>query len=642
MTVRDTGLRFWLRYVEAAGGLAETGADSAVAVLPALLQQQFDLPDEVAVTGDPDVAREDGAILLAAGHPVLGLAAESALAEGDGGVLAVPAPTSAPLQREVLLAKAREQFPVDHGRIDATDAPRRGVRPVLRVGALISYTVSDEDHFQERAECWMDVPSRLELPAAVSEKLAQLEPTVWQGARQDHYLRGATAEAHRLIEAAATRRQLALSTQVGLAYQRERERTRAYYAEQLASIERRRSTAKPDRHAMLEARADATRTEQQRRLAEIDEKYQARHEVRPYRLHLISVPVQRLPVDVRRGDRRYPLVLDWLAPTGTFASIRCPGCGECAPLVAGKAALGCARCMGGPPPITTVPAPPAAPAKPTPTCTATARSKATAQPSPSAEATPATRSIPTRDGKPTPAHSPAQLRKLGEKLGYHWWETAASGNRRIARMCAPNSPAAALIRLYGAAGSDRAVGLAFDEVPRKLTATGAPSTQQTWHATIGIVDTGRATYDYLLRWRMGGGTPLVEEVLPYGSPVGARLPWVFSPAVARMRRGLPDPRGKLDPVAAALWERALPRHGLPVTLRCLAAWWRIGDGDDLLEGHPAAVLAAAVERMVGQRANNTGGRYAEVALAYGMPEPAIRDAGALLQRRLTLSPTQWW
>src|SRR5436309_163945 len=43
--------------------------------------------------------------------------------------------------------------PVDHGRIDATGAPIRTHRSVLRLGVLVSHTVSAEERFTEVAEC---------------------------------------------------------------------------------------------------------------------------------------------------------------------------------------------------------------------------------------------------------------------------------------------------------------------------------------------------------------------------------------------------------------------------------------------------------------------------------------------------------
>ena len=343
MSVGDAGLRFWLRYVESVDGLVEDMGDSTLVVLPARQQAELELPEELMVTSDPDVAREDGATFVAAGHPVLAKAAATVLAEGDVGVLAVPAPASVPPDAQALLAKAREQVPIDLGRIDLAGSVTRGTRAVLRVGALANYTISAEDHFQERLECWIDATTVLPLPHKVISRLTQLEPIA--GTSTTRRFGAAVAEAHRLIEVDAVRRQAVLSSQARDACEAERDRARVYYEEALASIERRLASAPDDRRELLAARADSTRAEQARRLAEIEEKYQATHEIRPYRLHLVQVPALRCPVEVLRGSRRYPLVLDWLLPVSCFAGLRCPACGEPAPLVASKTMLGCERCL---------------------------------------------------------------------------------------------------------------------------------------------------------------------------------------------------------------------------------------------------------------------------------------------------------
>lgn len=80
----------------------------------------------------------------------------------------------------------------------------------------------------------------------------------------------------------------------------------------------------------------------------IEEKYTPRYDIRPYRLHLLQVPTLRVPIDVLRGARRFPLVLEWLLSAGVFTPLRCPGCGADArewPLVVAKTHLGCARCL---------------------------------------------------------------------------------------------------------------------------------------------------------------------------------------------------------------------------------------------------------------------------------------------------------
>ena len=159
------------------GGLTEFDGDTTLVMLPSTLQTMLELPEVLQVTADPDVAREDGATLLSAGHPALSRCADEVLAVGDVAALAVPVTATPPPPAEHLQASARDQFTVDHGRIDATGAPTRSVRAILRVGALVDYTLSSDDHYQECAECWVDVQSQRQLPTHVSMKLAAL-PTV--------------------------------------------------------------------------------------------------------------------------------------------------------------------------------------------------------------------------------------------------------------------------------------------------------------------------------------------------------------------------------------------------------------------------------------------------------------------------------
>ena len=342
----DGGLRFWLDYVEWSDGLWEGAGDVALVVLPPRLAAEFALPEEVQVTGDPDVAREDGVAFLAAGHPAVIRAAEAVLESGDVGVVTLARPRSLPPSAAALQEKARERFPVDHGRIDAVGEPQPAVRGVLRAGAVVNYAVSTEDRFQERVECWVDLPTGLALPDRVSARLASGAVATQVGRCGSLAEIGAgVARVYQTLEAAALRRRQVLAAQATSAHDTERRRAEEYYDASLASLEHRRTSAPPDRQALLAARADSTREERARRLAEIAEKFQARHEIRPYRLHLVQVPVLRQAVDVRRGARRYPMVLDWLLPAGEFADVRCPNCGERAGLVAAKTMLGCALCL---------------------------------------------------------------------------------------------------------------------------------------------------------------------------------------------------------------------------------------------------------------------------------------------------------
>ncbi|MFI9566549.1 hypothetical protein [Streptomyces rishiriensis] len=221
MIRKEAGLAFWLDWVEHRGGLWEDAGDTALALLPAFLASELELPEETAVTADPDVAREDGALLLVTGHPMVARAAESVLAAGDTGTLTLTAPRSVPPDAATLLSKAREHLPVDHGRLDPRSdaALERALRPVLRVGVPVGYELSAEDHFQEQAEVFVDVPSRLQLPARVSERLARtdrdpraesalpagLGAAVHHASTSRPDLAAALAEAHRMVETAASR-----------------------------------------------------------------------------------------------------------------------------------------------------------------------------------------------------------------------------------------------------------------------------------------------------------------------------------------------------------------------------------------------------------------------------------------------------
>jgi hypothetical protein len=680
------GLAFWLDYVESRGGLWESAGDSTTVMIPPQIQARFELPEEFAVTAQPDVAREDGVALLTAGHPLLTAAAEDVLAADDAGVLALSAPPSQPPGDDRLLARARDAFPVEHGRIDAIGPTTRGLRQALRVGVLVTYAASADEVFHERAECWLDVPSRRELSGQAAQEIRRhlTGPAAPPAPPDLGAVPPAVAVAHRLLDERFSERSRAMADGSARASaEAELERARKYYAEALASLARRQASAAPDRQTLLAARVDAVRAEERRRLTEIEEKYTPQHEIRPYRLHLLLVPVLRLPVNVLRGTRRFPLELDWMLPAGAFAPVNCPGCGAdtaASPLVAAKTGLGCVTCL-------TLPT--AAPAtRPTPprAAAATAAEPAAAPPpdaaKPSVQATDATagpardRSSPSPPESPGrareagktagPAKTPAQrrpaaarpvppaakkkrpnaqaVRQAGEKLAMEFWSVTARGNlRALRRLCAADTPAAAAVRLYGVAGPAVAVGLAPGEVPQSLTSDSEVHGDGGLPGTGGYLSTGRGDYTYLLRWDVD--TKLVSEVLPFGNWVTDRLPsarWLYGTASARMFGGLPEPATDLDPVAVRLWRKAVPTHGLPLALRCLAAWWRIGDGPVLLARHRPSVLAAATHRMIAYRAAEAGSTHDAIAGLYRVAPADTRAATPLLQARLQLTSGQPW
>lgn len=349
MTLTDPGLDFWLQYVSAEGGMHERVGDSTLVLLPETLQARHEQSEDLTVTTDPEIAREDGALLLTAGHPLLAAAAEAVLAQGDVGSLRLARPTVRPPDAEQLQARVRDQLSVDHGRIDLTGGPRPVVRKILRVSSLVTYALSTDDHFQEQVECWVDVPARLPYPDEVGRELSgllavehaerdQLQPS-------DPNLLTSLAAADREIRRRAAHRRDLLAGNVSRAHRDEVSRAREYYLQIADSLRRRMSAAAADKVAAYQARLASTDAERDRRIAEIDEKYKSAFSCLPFRLHVIGVPCVRVDVDIRRGNRRYPVEIDWLLPLRRFAPTRCPHCGSTERLVAGKSALGCRGCQ---------------------------------------------------------------------------------------------------------------------------------------------------------------------------------------------------------------------------------------------------------------------------------------------------------
>ncbi|HET8680376.1 MAG TPA: hypothetical protein VFM54_00650 [Micromonosporaceae bacterium] len=668
----DPGLRFWLHHVEAGGGLWEPAGDGVLVVLPRELGQRYRLAEELVVTDDPDVARSDGVTFLGTGHPVLAEAAESVLSSGDAGVVRLDGPDGPAPTADVLEDHARAQIPVSHGRIDVIGKPRHIVHWMLRVGVMVSYAVSADDRFSERLERWVHVTGRREVPAAV---VARLASTPGEAAGPAGHtgravpvpageLTRALAEADRLIEAAAQRRQSQLSRQLDDAHHEERTRATSYYADAIAGIERRLEAAPPDRRALLEERLVSTREEQDRRLAEIAEKYQAHHEVRPYRLHVVGVPALRLAVDVRRGERHYPMELDWLRPIGAFAQPRCPSCDSTAPLVAGKNALGCLHCqVPKAPPAPPAPAAPPPGARPAPAPSPPANgsshgrrapgtsSAAPGQPAAAtrAKAAPAqpqaaAQPRPPRVAPALPRPPAATAPKRAEKLVTTLWQAVADGNsRRLRDALASDSPAAALHNVYGTDGVKHALGVPAHEQLASFTSGGIPAIDG-WGTTNGVVRTTHKEYPYLLHWRAERGGLLVAEVLPFPLYQDGRFHafyWWSADGPYRITR-VPPPATLLDDVAQLLIMEGGPWQGLAVTARALAAWWRLHhQHDDLLAAHPPPVLAAAVHRLVALRAGDKG-LFRQAAEAYRAGEAAVRRADAELRKLLALRPGQVW
>lgn len=648
MTGIDSGLRFWLSYVEHRGGLVETSSTGAVAILPESLQEQLDLAETVTVTGDPEVAREDEAVLLASGHPVLTLSAEAVLAGADVGRAALPWPGDQLPDATGLLERARDNIPVDHGRIDPAGAPTRAYLPVLRAGAMINYVVAGDEAFQERSECWLDAGLRRELPDDVHAALDAASTAIHtsqQRAEQDSTsvlpldLDRAVDAAHDLLRSRAGLRLKALDEDGRHARSTEIARTEAYYHDVLDGIERRRATTTPDRQAALDSRADATRQERSRRLAEIKEKHQARFELTPYRLHLLLVPAVVLPVDVMRGSRRYPQNLVWIWSIRRFRALPCPACGKDRPLVAGKTVLGCEACLSRPAPVP-APAPVPSPTRPsTPPEPVRSGKTKPAPEKPVRTISPAAQ----RAAIPQPP-SPGQIRTVGDRLVTNFWQSVASGDRHLGKQLLPDSPASTALRLFGVHGLVCSVGIPPGDTLVSVSGRTRSSGIGQRFVCEGRLQTQEepVPFPFALVWRLRGNHAVVDEILPHAAydpntfPYGAHL----APGDLRSHR-LPGRRAPLDPVAAHLTRQILPAEGLPMLIRCLTAWWRIHLPYSAGTEPAPAVTAAAILRLVSWRCAPRVST-AECAQRFGVTTDNIKTAEAGLKIQLRLGPDVVW
>jgi hypothetical protein len=521
---------------------------------------------------------------------------------------------------------------VDHGKIEVPGEPSFVLHPVLRIGALITYELSAEDRFQEEVQHWVDVRSRRELPAPVAGSLSRALYSERAAVPGTADLLPAIGYAHELMDSAAVARRAVLAADASGGFEAERGRAVAYYADALAGIERRLVSAPPERRAVLEQRLLATREEQARRLAEIEEKYQARHIIKPYRLHVLLVPALRVAADVLRGSRRFPMSFDWLLSAAVFAPVRCPSCSSEAPLVAGKDKLGCEACLPPKPVAAAVP-PPKPASAPVPKATPS-KPSAVAKPA-VAKSAPAPAAAASRP-KGVPPKVRKEQQKSVVKLAERLWSAVATGDdRTLAKVLYPGSPAAALQRGYGPAAFTAIIGMPPGELPARFTAR--PETDAISGLLVGSSGTEQ---HYFIACRDGQAA----EVLQF--PVGADGAfrgfywWDRHPEAGRVRAIVAG----LDPVERVLATAGPGWTGLPVTNRAMAAWARLGDASErLLGAHAPHALAAGVIRLVAYWAG-AGGKasFADAADYFRIPEQDVRRADRAIRPLLALGPGCPW
>jgi hypothetical protein len=648
----EVGYHFWLRYAAREGALIDDAGDSALMVLPPPLQARFDLPEQITVTTDPDIAREEGSLLLIPGHPVLDAAASHVLRQGDAGVAWLAWPAKPPPATSTLVAAARDQVGVEHGRIDGDAEALPRYAPVLRVSTQVTYVVNER--FHEREEVSVDASTSLPLDAELERQIQDL-PRL-QG-KPDHAsltadLLLALRTADRLLgeRAAARLRSLAMQSQAAL--RDEVAVAESYYKGVLDGIAERKCDAPRERQALLDAQAQATRAERARRLHEIEEKFLARYDIHPIRLHLVLVPTLQQPVVIRRGERGYRLTLTWWLPTARYAAIRCPSCRHPAPLVAGREQLGCQHCLT--PPSTQAP-------MASGTEAAAARRTVTV----------VSGSVPLR-GESHPAAVPpkhpgpqvsrataasraetdelarllqerAELRKrvirIGNKLGSDFWQAVVEQDSWPRKRADPHSPLRVLYRLYGAEGPLRGVGIPVGAVPSQSTFFTEEPDAGFLQSTTGRVLAAGHAYPYTLRWHLASGKPAVDEVLPFRAAYRGLFPrWGL--IADALFEDAPAPRIALDPVSASIWRVELAESGLPVVVRCLAAWWRIAEHPEFAAA-PADLVAAALAGVICRRAG-LDRTQKHAAHDYAVEGALVTGVARRLLRLLGLSESRNW
>jgi hypothetical protein len=646
MRIDEPALSFWLDYAEREGALVEDRGDHALVLLTDPLREQSELPEVVTVTSHPDVAREDGTVLLVAGHPAVERAAGSVLAEGDTGSAYLPWPASRAPSRAILESRAREQVPIEHGRIDAAGEPIAAYLPLLRVGAMVSYAASLALRFQEQEETWVDARTGL----APTERL--LAGTRDRACRElpDGHSRVLAADlslaipaAHEQLERRTAAREASLVVHARRALHSELARADAYYEATLESIARRRATAPPDRARLLDAQAEATRAERARRGREIEDEYRPRHDIRPFRLHLVHLPAFVLPVDVRRGSQTFRFELTWAAAAGEYVAVRCPECGAPEPLVVTRERLGCRACtagtlerrpaapvaiVGGPPDPPPARAPVKEPAhrdRPRPP-----RAAAAAGPPGAAtgDRTHASRS--TRD----------DTERMGNKLAFAFWQCAASADRWPRRKAARDSPLRAVCRLYGNSGPQCAIGVPRGHHVEEVTASTYPTEPGAPELTLGSVSAHGESYRYAITWSVQRGKPVVGEVMPAPHPLALpSMRGAEAELARRLTEGAPEPTVELDAVATALWSTELRHSGLPFAVRCLATWWRIESKAD--PSSPSAAVAAAIAVAVGRAAGMRRSRPVTAA-TYNTDLTLLKSVEHELTAELRLDRARGW
>lgn len=630
MTATGTMVDFLVRYVEAEGALAESIPEGAWLMLPDELSRSLGVPEELGLTEDPEVGREEGFILLTAGDLLLRSTAETVLERGDAGCSYLGWPSGLPPTPAAMERQARDEIQPDHGRVDVTGAPDAMHLLVLRVGALITYSISIDEQVQEVEEAWVLAESGKPVPPPLKARLRCVATEPGSPPAVTRWAGDGVGAADLQLRARAERRCTELARQTSARLASQLAAVDDYYKRVLESVEERSARAAQDRLPLLAAQAAATRAEWNRRRAEVADDLTPTFEMRPFRMHLLAVPAYRINGAVRRGLRAYPLALTFVPLTSTFLPPGCPACGAEGQLVAGKDQLGCRRCLGSP----AVPDGPSAGSTPvvsiaagsTPDVSGPARAPGAqhgAAPGAGSKhrtaagrgPRPAGRGAAMRpSGRATPKGSTSQstLTQTGSRIVASFWQSVLSGERIRRRDVLASSPIAALIRLYGCRGPALVVGLRGDERPIHVHTSTFPGTDRRMWTAGELRTTAGRDVPFAVCWCSGTRTSLIElEAFPLADVGGFvtrsdELGKAYRRRFEVYLRPPPPPDEHLGASASALLDQAGRFAGLAYAARCLAAWWYLyGEPEDptvlRVAEEPPVSTAAAVEAVVAKR-----------------------------------------
>lgn len=313
-------LEFSLRWIEATGGLAEETSPGVFGVLPAVLPEGVSRLE--ALTGEPEIAREDPSVeLVAPGSVVL----DALLREAKGAGRAARS----------YLVGLTTSLPTDGLRAFRVLG---GTSRIEAVRAFEHRTVAFTFHVayesDERADdvvtIGVDLASgriaRRSLDAALSSSSSSERLEAWPLAPAIALEEGyatARAELPRRLASSISARQAELDRLLA----QERQRTAKYHDDLARELRDERGTAAPEEVA---AKIAATGRQRDRMLQELGDKYALRVSASLATLLVLIHPKLHVEVSAtpRAGGSATTLHVVWDPLTGAPEALDCPSCGR--------------------------------------------------------------------------------------------------------------------------------------------------------------------------------------------------------------------------------------------------------------------------------------------------------------------------